>query len=48
MHERAYRWVILVVGIFAYATSQFSRQNYAGIQKFMADELALELTMDDD
>lgn len=42
MQERAYRWVILAVGIFAYATSQFSRQNYAGIQKFMAEELVLD------
>jgi MFS family permease len=42
MTERRYRWVILLVGILAYATSQFSRQNYAGIQKFMAGELALD------
>jgi MFS transporter, OPA family, sugar phosphate sensor protein UhpC len=42
MLERRYRWIILVVGILAYATSQFSRQNYAGIQKFMADELVLD------
>jgi MFS family permease len=42
MTERRYRWVVLIVGILAYATSQFSRQNYAGIQKFMADELALD------
>ena len=32
-----YRWVILAVGILAYGTSQFSRQNYAGVQKFIAD-----------
>jgi sugar phosphate permease len=38
----AYRWVILGVGILAYATSQFARQNYAGVQKFMAEELALD------
>lgn len=42
MPDRRYRWVVLVVGILAYATSQFSRQNYAGIQKFMADELVLD------
>jgi sugar phosphate permease len=37
----AYRWVILAFGILAYGTSQFSRQNYAGIQKFIADDLHL-------
>ena len=38
----AYRWVILGVGILAYATSQFARQNYAGVQKFMAADLDLD------
>ena len=38
----AYRWVVLGVGILAYATSQFARQNYAGVQKFMAEELSLD------
>jgi sugar phosphate permease len=37
-----YRWVILAVGILAYATSQFARQNYAGVQKFIAQDLALD------
>jgi hypothetical protein len=27
----AYRWVVLVFGIVAYATSRFARQNYTGI-----------------
>jgi MFS family permease len=38
----SYRWVILVVAMFAYATSQFSRQNYSGVQKFIAQDLALD------
>jgi MFS family permease len=37
-----YRWVILVFSILAYATSQFSRQNYSGVQKFIAQDLALD------
>lgn len=37
-----YRWVILAVGILAYGTSQFSRQNYAGVQIFIADDLGLD------
>jgi sugar phosphate permease len=37
-----YRWVILGVGILAYGTSQFSRQNYAGVQKFIAADLHLD------
>jgi MFS family permease len=37
-----YRWVILAVGILAYGTSQFSRQNYAGVQKFIAADLGLD------
>lgn len=37
-----YRWVILAVGIVAYGTSQFSRQNYAGVQKFIAADLGLD------
>src|SRR2546426_12265659 len=38
----AYRWVVLVFSILAYATSQFSRQNYSGVQKFIAQDLALD------
>jgi sugar phosphate permease len=37
-----YRWVILAVGILAYATSQFARQNYAGVQIFIAADLGLD------
>src|SRR5262245_58946525 len=37
-----YRWVILAVGILAYGASQFSRQNYAGVQKFIADDMQLD------
>ena len=42
MQASPYRWVVLLAGILAYATSQFARQNYAGIQKFMADDLHLD------
>lgn len=42
MQAFPYRWVILAVGILAYGTSQFSRQNYAGVQKFIADDLGLD------
>ncbi len=38
----SYRWVILAVGILAYGTSQFSRQNYTGVQKFIAADLSLD------
>ena len=37
-----YRWVILVVGILSYATSQAARQNYTGIQKFIAADFHLD------
>ena len=37
-----YRWVILAVGILAYATSQFSRQNYTGVQRFIRADLGLD------
>lgn len=38
----AYRWVILLFGILAYATSHFARQNYTGIQRFMQADFALD------
>ncbi|MGH9254133.1 MAG: MFS transporter [Vicinamibacterales bacterium] len=38
----SYRWVILIVGTLAYATSHFARQNYTGIQKFMQADFALD------
>jgi sugar phosphate permease len=38
----AYRWVILVFGILAYATSHFARQNYTGIQRFMQADFELD------
>jgi ACS family D-galactonate transporter-like MFS transporter len=38
----AYRWVILATGILAYGTSQFSRQNFAGVQKFIAADLHMD------
>lgn len=38
----AYRWVVLFFSILAYATSQFSRQNYSGVQKFIAQDLSLD------
>jgi nitrate/nitrite transporter NarK len=37
-----YRWVILFFGILAYGTSQFARQNFAGIQKYIAADLNLD------
>lgn len=37
-----YRWVILAFGILAYGTSQFSRLNFAGIQRFVANDLDLD------
>jgi sugar phosphate permease len=38
----AYRWVVLLFGILAYATSHFSRQNYTGIQKFIQADFDLD------
>lgn len=38
----AYRWVILAFGVLAYASSQFARQNYTGIQKFIAADFELD------
>lgn len=38
----AYRWVILLFGILAYATSHFARQNYTGIQRFMQADFELD------
>jgi MFS transporter, OPA family, sugar phosphate sensor protein UhpC len=38
----AYRWVILLFGILAYSTSQFARQNYGGIQRFIAADFNLD------
>jgi ACS family D-galactonate transporter-like MFS transporter len=37
-----YRWVILAAGILAYGTTQFSRQNFAGVQKFIAADLHMD------
>jgi MFS transporter, OPA family, sugar phosphate sensor protein UhpC len=38
----SYRWVILLFGILAYASTLFARQNYAGVQKFIAADLHLD------
>ena len=38
----AHRWVILVVAILAYGTTHFARLNFAGIQRLLADDLALD------
>jgi MFS transporter, OPA family, sugar phosphate sensor protein UhpC len=38
----SYRWVILAFGVLAYATSQFARQNYTGVQKFIAADFDLD------
>jgi MFS family permease len=38
----AYRWVVLFFGILAYAATLFARQNYSGIQKFIAADLHLD------
>lgn len=40
--EFPYRWVILALGILAYGTTQFARLNFAGIQRFVSDDLALD------
>jgi len=37
-----YRWAILFFGILAYGTSQFARQNFNGIQKYIAADLSLD------
>src|SRR6266850_2600692 len=37
-----YRWAILFFGILAYGTTQFARQNFAGIQKFISADLHLD------
>ena len=37
-----YRWVILGLGILAYGTSLFARQNYSGVQRFVAQDLHLD------
>ena len=42
MTAPAYRWVILLFGILAYATSHFSRQNYTGIQRFIQQDFQLD------
>ena len=39
-----YRWVILGVGILGYASTLFARQNYSGVQKFIAADLHLDKT----
>jgi sugar phosphate permease len=38
----SYRWVILGFGILGYAATLFARQNYSGIQKFIAADLHLD------
>ena len=38
----AHRWVILVVAILAYGTTHFARLNFAGIQRLLTDDLALD------
>ncbi len=38
----SYRWIILIFGILAYSTSQFARQNYGGVQKFIAADFNLD------
>ncbi|HEX3703531.1 MAG TPA: MFS transporter [Vicinamibacterales bacterium] len=37
-----YRWVILLFGILGYAATLFARQNYAGVQKFIAADIHLD------
>ena len=38
----AYRWVVLLFAVLTYATSQFARQNYTGVQKFIAADFELD------
>ena len=42
LRQSMYRWVILCAGILAYGTSQFSRQNFTGVQKYIAADLHLD------
>jgi len=37
-----YRWVVLVFGILGYAATLFARQNYSGVQKFIAVDVHLD------
>jgi MFS family permease len=38
----AYRWVVLLFAVLTYATSQFARQNYTGVQKFIVADFGLD------
>ncbi len=38
----SYRWVILVCGVLAYATSYLTRWSYTGLASFMSDDLGLD------
>jgi sugar phosphate permease len=38
----AYRWVILIFGVLAYAASYFARSNYTGIAKFVTTDFGLD------
>lgn len=38
----AYRWVVLGFGILGYAATLFARQNYSGVQKFIAADVHLD------
>jgi len=38
----AYRWIILALGMLAYATSYFARSNYTGIAKFVSADFGLD------
>lgn len=38
----SYRWVILVCGVFAYATSYLTRWSYTGLASFISEDLHLD------
>lgn len=40
--RHSYRWVILVCGVLAYATSYLTRWSYTGLASFISDDLQLD------
>ena len=38
----SYRWVILVCGVLAYATSYLTRWSYTGLASFIQEDLQLD------
>ena len=44
MRHRQYRWIILICGVLAYATSYLTRWSYTGLASFISHDLHLEKT----